>query len=63
MQLRDYLRLEGEQPFDFAQRTGVTIHAVRKWIDRTRTPRPSTILKIQEVTKGAVTANDWLPKH
>lgn len=63
MQLRDYLRLERESPHRFAERTGVTIHAIRKWVRRERVPRPATIVKIETATKGAVTANDWLPRH
>lgn len=60
MLLKDYLRLERERPEDFASRVGVTIHAVRKWCRRERMPRPATIKKIQQITKGAVTPNDWL---
>lgn len=60
MQLKDYLKLERESPWDFAKRLGVTIHAVRKWCRRERVPRPHTIKKIQQITKGAVTPNDWM---
>lgn len=36
-------------------------YAVRKWKYGERRPRPHTILRIQEITKGAVTLQDFLP--
>lgn len=60
MRLKDYLRLEREKPENFAERVGVTIHAVRKWSRGERVPRPATIKKIYQITKGAITSADWL---
>ena len=40
---------------------GATQAAVSRYANGKRTPRPALLSKIVEVTKGRVTANDFLP--
>lgn len=60
MRLQEYLKEHGEKPLEFAERIGVSIHAIRKWISKERIPRPETQALINKITKGVVTPNDWV---
>lgn len=42
-----------------AHRTGVSLSAARKWIQGTRIPRLSSIKKINRLTQGEVSYDDW----
>jgi len=61
MKLLDYLKANGISDDAFASAVGtVTASAVRKWKYRERTPRLDDVFKIERVTGGAVTLNDFL---
>lgn len=60
MTLKDYLSKNGIYYRDFAEEVGVSIYAVRKWLNGERTPRDKTKALIAKVTKGAVQAQDWI---
>jgi hypothetical protein len=45
-----------------AETFGVSIHAVKKWLRGDRSPRDKMKAKIAKLTKGAVTANDWVSR-
>ena len=60
MKLREYLRLQNQKPEDFAKEVKVSKSAVAMWMRGERLPRREKLEKIAEITKGAVTANDFL---
>lgn len=43
----------------FAYDNKSSIHAVRKWLRRERTPRPGTMKRILNTSKGEVTFSSW----
>lgn len=55
-----YMAKEGVGASEMARRLGVSHSAVIRWRDRQRVPRPTVMLKIAQVTGGAVTANDFM---
>ena len=57
MNLRAYVDENGGSA-QLAERLGVTREAVDHWIAGRRTPRRKMVLKIQEVTRGAVKPDD-----
>lgn len=59
MNLNSYLILSKTKPADFAMAVGVTVFAVGKWRRGERMPRPQHLKKINAITQGAVTANDF----
>lgn len=59
MRLRQYLTTAELTPQDFAQRAGVTIQAVYRYMTGERMPHPDMILRIKELTDGNVLANDF----
>lgn len=44
-----------------AEELDCSIHAVRKWIRKERTPRPPMQAKIRDLTKGKVGGESWVP--
>lgn len=64
MKLLDYLKANSISDEDFARRVGVSISvgAVRKWKYGERVPRLPELVRIEELTDGAVTARDFLPE-
>lgn len=64
MTLADYLRSNGLTDDQFAKicGDGLSSEAVRKWRFGARTPRPAHMRRIREVTKGKVTADDFLDR-
>lgn len=58
MRLQTYLKDNSITAEKFAEMLGTSASGVRKWVYGDRKPRPDMILKIQEVTAGAVTFND-----
>lgn len=63
MKLKAYLKLAKLSDADFALSIGRSRSAVRKWIYGQRTPRPADMRLIADRTKGAVTANDFMPEQ
>ena len=60
MKLAVYLHQNRIPPADFARECGVTQKAVEHWMSGNRHPRPAQMQKINELTKGSVTANDFM---
>jgi DNA-binding transcriptional regulator YdaS (Cro superfamily) len=58
MDLRTFLKTHKLTAPQFADRVGVSVWAVNKWVARVRTPRPEQIDRITAATDGKVTAND-----
>jgi transcriptional regulator with XRE-family HTH domain len=59
MQLKTYLSENSVSLSEFARLVGASEGGIRKWLTGERVPRPEAVRKIQEVTGGAVTANDF----
>lgn len=60
MRLEDYMAITGRKVRDLASELGVTPNAVRRWVDRTRTPSPDQMRAIFLATKGAVRPDDFV---
>lgn len=60
MKLENYLTDKKLTQSEFAAMVGVEQSAVSQWLSGLRTPRDAFKKKIFEVTKGAVTANDFV---
>jgi predicted transcriptional regulator len=60
MKLADYLRAHDMRPTEFASQGGWPSSTVIRWMNGTRQPRLDAVAKIQELTGGAVTAEDFL---
>ena len=59
MTLEAYLKRTATSTREFADKLGTSVHAVRKWRQRTRIPRAAMLAKIKKATKGEVSAADW----
>jgi len=59
MRLKDYLKTNEIKSEDFAKSLDVSHGGVLKWITGERFPRPTALAKIEKVTDGQVTANDF----
>lgn len=59
MKLRDWLVLKGYSQEEFAQQIDVTQQAVATYVLETSIPRKPTMLRIIDVTSGAVTPADF----
>jgi transcriptional regulator with XRE-family HTH domain len=63
MRLLDYMKQRGLSDETFAALHGdATPRAVKKWKYGETTPRLPDLLRIEDVTGGAVTARDFLPE-
>lgn len=60
MTLREYLDLSKSRQRDFVELTGFAPGTVSRWLSGDRVPSRSAIVRIQELTKGAVTFSDWM---
>lgn len=60
MNFRDYLERHDLSDVEMADRLGVSHQAVEKWRYGYRIPRMTTIKLISIITRGKVTANDWM---
>jgi transcriptional regulator with XRE-family HTH domain len=60
MTLKEYLDLSKSRQRDFVELTGFAPGTVSRWISGDRVPSRSAIVRIQELTKGAVTFSDWM---
>ncbi len=63
MRLQEWMEKTDIDVFEAARAFGVSIHGIRKWLRRERIPRSKMQAKINRVTKGAVTPNDWISKE
>jgi len=63
MKLLDYLKLTNISDEAFAAKFNgeISVSGVRKWKYGERTPRLPELVRIEELTDGAVTPNDFLP--
>lgn len=59
MQLSDFLELYPGGASRFAGAIGVSYQAVWRYLAGERIPAPDVMVRIKEVTKGAVTADDF----
>lgn len=59
MKLDEYLAKTGISQPAFAADIGCTQAAVSRYVSRRRIPRPRLMARIEKVTNGAVTANDF----
>ena len=62
MTLSDYLSFSGKTQARFAEEVEASTGAVKKWVYGERFPRRQHLHKIQSVTKGNVSPNDFLQK-
>ena len=60
MNLGQYLAEEKIKPASFAATLGVPASTVARWVSRARVPRLEWLAKIEEATKGQVTASDFM---
>jgi transcriptional regulator with XRE-family HTH domain len=60
MRLLDYLKETNTSCSAFAGRIGTSAVAVTRYLAGTRTPRRDVLQRIANVTKGAVTPDDFL---
>ena len=63
MKLHDYLTLKGLTPEAFAEQLQVDAVTVRRYLRGKRRPTWEVMSRITEQTKGAVTANDFVPER
>ena len=59
MQLRDYLRSVEKHPEQFAGEIGVSRRTVYRYLSGEIRPRWAQIIRIKQLTNGAVGAEDW----
>ena len=61
MKLAAYMSLHDLTDEEMASQIGeVSVSGLRKWLRDERTPRPDQMRRIDEVTGGAVTPNDFI---
>lgn len=60
MTLAEYMKNASLTDADMAAKLGCSEGAVKKWRYRERMPRPEQLRQIDEITGGAVTANDFV---
>jgi transcriptional regulator with XRE-family HTH domain len=61
MDLRSYLDVRDMSIAVFADLLGVSVQTVHRYVNRERLPRPDVMVRIAEVTGGAVKPNDFYP--
>jgi transcriptional regulator with XRE-family HTH domain len=59
MKLSDYLSQKSLKTSVFAKQIGITPQALGRYLAGQRIPVPPILWRIEAVTKGAVTANDF----
>ena len=60
MNLATYLKQSDIKPSAFAATMGVAPSTVGRWIKAERHPKPDQVRRIYILTKGKVTANDFM---
>lgn len=58
--LRNWMDKSGTDILEAAELFGVSVYAVKKWLNGDRVPRSAMQAKIKKATKGAVTGDSWL---
>ena len=58
--LRKHLNKEDQSLAEFAKDVGVSIFAVRKWLNGERVPRDKTKLRIAKATGDSIKVQDWV---
>jgi len=58
MKLKEYLRIYGMHPIEFAAATGISISTIYRYLSGD-VPTVSKILAIEKFTKGKVTSEDF----
>ena len=61
MDLRSYLDVRDMSIAAFADLLGVSVQTVHRYVNGDRLPRPDVMVRIAEVTGGAVKPNDFYP--
>jgi DNA-binding transcriptional regulator YdaS (Cro superfamily) len=61
MKLSDFLTNAGMTDVEFAARIGRASSTVNRWRHERTRPEWDAIVQIERATKGAVTANDFIP--
>ena len=61
MDLRSYLDVRDMSIAAFADLLGVSVQTVHRYVNGERLPRPDVMVRIAEVTHGAVKPNDFYP--
>ncbi len=59
MKLEEYLTKAGLSDEEFAEKIGLTKHAIRKYRSGARFPLKWVVLAIEKETRGKVAPNDW----
>ena len=61
MNLNEWCAMTGQSKKEIARQLGgISPRSVFRWATAERFPKPTELLKISEITKGAVTANDFV---
>jgi transcriptional regulator with XRE-family HTH domain len=60
MTLHDFLQSTGQTPSAFASRLSVAPSTVSRWLSGDRRPSLAVMVRISEITDGAVTAADFM---
>lgn len=68
MQLKQWCAITGKSKKEIAAQIGnVSPRSVFRWATAERFPKPKELIKIYQITEGAVTANDfvkqWAERH
>lgn len=61
VKLDQWRRAAGLSYSDLGRNLGVSPEAARRYCNERRMPRPAVLQRIRDLTRGAVTANDFLP--
>jgi transcriptional regulator with XRE-family HTH domain len=61
MDLRSYLDARDMSIAVFADLLGVSVQTVHRYVNGDRLPRPDVMVRIAEITGGAVKPNDFYP--
>ena len=62
MRLGEYLQLANISQTRFAALIGVRQATVSRYISGTKIPSATVVLKIRDLSKGAVALDDWAPE-
>lgn len=62
MTLLEWLKQENLSAKDFAENNAIPYGSVLKWVYSDRFPRSNYLNQINNITRGEVTANDFLQK-
>jgi hypothetical protein len=60
VELRAWMDLKDIDIYEASRAFGVSTFAVKKWLNKERTPRSAMQIKVKKITKGEVCPNDWI---